>query len=151
MWWPGPTAATWYEAHDAVGATTTASKWAFADGEVGGPRVVDTYVLIANTLPAEALVSVTLFFDAGSTATRYYRVPGSSRFNVPISSEFPEARDRTFSAVVEGLVESTGAGGSSAITPALVVERAVYSNGGGTFWSAGGVALATALGPVDEP
>ena len=49
MWWPGPTSATWQEAHNSPGETTTGTRWAMAEGEVGGPRDTDTYVLIANT------------------------------------------------------------------------------------------------------
>ena len=150
MWWPGPTPATWYEAHAAVGATATSSIWGFADGEVGGPDAADTYVLIANITPIDVLVSVTLLFEEGSPATRYYRVPGSSRFNVPIASEFPEARDRTFSGIIEGLEQGTGGGAPLVIRPALVVERAVYSNSGGVFWSAGGAAPATDIGSASR-
>jgi hypothetical protein len=43
MWWPG-TAATWAEAHNSPGLTAT-GRWALADGEVGGSRGVETYIL----------------------------------------------------------------------------------------------------------
>ena len=50
MWWPGPetTGEFWYEAHNSPGATTTALRWALADGEVAGADGAETYVLIAN-------------------------------------------------------------------------------------------------------
>ena len=38
MWWPGPTPATWFEAHNSAGATQTSTLWALAEGEEGGPR-----------------------------------------------------------------------------------------------------------------
>ena len=39
MWWPGPalTSNFWYEAHNSPGATTTATRWVVAGGEIGGP------------------------------------------------------------------------------------------------------------------
>ena len=49
MWWPGPTATTWAEAHNSPGSTTTGTKWALAEGEQGGVRNVETYYTIANT------------------------------------------------------------------------------------------------------
>ena len=36
MWWPGPTSDTWHEAHNSPGETTTGTRWAMAEGEVGG-------------------------------------------------------------------------------------------------------------------
>ena len=35
MWWPGPTSATWQEAHNSPGETTTGTRWAIAEGEIG--------------------------------------------------------------------------------------------------------------------
>ena len=48
MWWPG-TAATWAEAHNSPGATTTGTAWGTAGGEDGGAQNRDTYLLMANT------------------------------------------------------------------------------------------------------
>ena len=42
MWWPD---GNWIEAHDSAGATVTSSRWALAEGEVGGTRSTLTYVL----------------------------------------------------------------------------------------------------------
>ncbi len=36
MWWPGD-GTTWHEAHNSAGATETGTRWAVAEGEVGGP------------------------------------------------------------------------------------------------------------------
>src|SRR5262249_38215393 len=47
MWWPH--GQPWYEAHNSPGSTTTGTKWAVGDGEVGGPRNAQTYMLVANT------------------------------------------------------------------------------------------------------
>ena len=42
MWWPGPTASTWAEAHASPGSTATGTQWCVAEGE-SGPGV-DTYL-----------------------------------------------------------------------------------------------------------
>ncbi len=138
MWWPGPTAATWMEAHNSPGATATGTRWGLADGELGkvgeGP---DTYILVANTSAAAGNVRVTLFFDDGTpAAVRTFTVAGNSRFNVDVRTYFPEATFKRFGALVESLDGRQ-----------IVVERAMYSNAGGVFWAAGSNALATRLTP----
>ena len=40
MWWPQP---NWYEAHNAPGTTVTGTRWALAEGFVGGPKQAETY------------------------------------------------------------------------------------------------------------
>ena len=89
MWWPG---STWYQAHNSPGATTTGMRWALAEGEVNVSRGLETYILVANTSPTPATVTVTLFFEDGTTAERTFgpaEVPGHSRFNVPVGDFFP--------------------------------------------------------------
>ncbi len=134
MWWPGPTAATWTEAHNSPGSTETGSRWGMAEGEVGGPADRETYILIANTSSFDAAVTVTLLFEDGTTAQRVFGVGGRSRFNVNVAAALPEAAGRRFGAVVEAL------GGAQ-----LVVERAMYASAIGAFWEAGTNALATKL------
>ena len=120
MWWPGPTAATWYEAHNSPGATQTGLAWALADGELGGPTDADTYVLIANTSPTagEALVTV-LPEDGSPTLTRTFPLLPSSRANVSLRDDFTDVLGKRFGI----LVESVGTAPA-----ALVVERALYSD-----------------------
>jgi uncharacterized membrane protein len=132
MWWPGDSS-TWHEAHNSAGATVTGTKWAVAEGEVGGTRQHETYFLIANTSPSAGSATVTLMFDNGTTMVKTYALPPSSRTNVAVGPDFGAAvTGRRFGAVVE----STGT------TPAqIVVERAMYSSG----FSAGTNALATRL------
>jgi Tol biopolymer transport system component len=134
MWWPG---SAWYEAHNSPGATTTGTRWALAEGEAGGPRGVETYILIANTSDAPATVKVTLLFEDGTNAEQTYPgLPARSRFNVPVGAFFPQAAGKRFGALVESLGE----------TPALiVVERAMYWDAPGQPWAAGTNALATKL------
>ena len=141
MWWPH--GQPWFEAHNAAGATTTGTKWAVADGEVGTlPEDTATFLLIANTAGVAASVRVTLLFETGASVSQDFSVPANSRFNVPVvSTEAPVSatymrvpRGTRFSAVVESL----GA------TP-IVVERAMYWNANGQFWAAGSDLLATKL------
>ena len=133
MWWPE---GGWYEAHNSPGATTTGTTWALAEGEVGGARGVDTYILLANTSTTDGQVKVTLLFEDGSSAERMFTVTARSRFNVDARHEFPETANRRFGAIIESL----GA------TPAqLVVERAMYWDARGKTWAAGTNALGTKL------
>ena len=138
MWWPGPSLATafWTEAHNSAGATATGTRWALAEGEVGGPDAAETYLLVANTSATAGQVRVTLALDDGTTLSRDFDVLPHSRTNVNVSVELPGASGRRFAA----LVESLGA------TPAqIVVERAMYTSPNGHTWAAGTNAVATRL------
>lgn len=135
MWWPG-SSATWHEAHGAAGSVVTASRWALAEGEVGGIRGVDTYVLIANTSDAAGTVNVTLVFEDGARATRAFDILARSRFNVDARAMFPEAADRRFGVIVES---------AGPVPLALVVERAQYWDALGQRWTAGTNALGAPL------
>ncbi len=95
MWWPGPTSNTWQEAHNSPGEVTTGTRWAFAEGEVGGARNTDTYVLIANTSATAGTIRATVLFEDGTApVTRDYPIGASARFNIaPAADEFfPETR-----------------------------------------------------------
>jgi hypothetical protein len=134
MWWPGPTPATWAEAHNSAGATQAGTVWALADGEESS--LTDTYVLIANTSATAGAARVTLVFEDGTSIDRTFPLAATSRTNVAVGVEFPEAAGRRFGAIVESLGD----------TPALVVvERAMYTSAAGIYWSAGTNALATRL------
>jgi hypothetical protein len=135
MWWPG-SFEHWHGGHGSPGAATTGTRWAIADGEVGGPRAVDTYLLLANTSSETGTVQVTLLFEDGTSAERTFAVPGQRRFNVDVRAEFPEAANRRFGAIVESL----------GTAPAeIVVERATYRDALGQRWAAGTNSLATRL------
>jgi hypothetical protein len=137
MWWPGPSPANWYEAHNSPGSIETGVKWAMAEGELGGASATETYILIANTAATSGTARVTLLFEDGSApVSRDYQLPPSSRTNVPVALDFPAAAGKRFGATVESLGASPAP---------IVVERAVYYNAGGVFWSAGTNALATKL------
>jgi uncharacterized delta-60 repeat protein len=138
MWWPSPelTPVFWTEAHNSPGATQTGTRWALAEGEVGGPQSAETYILIANTSATAGEARVTLYFEDGTTAARIVSLLARSRTNVPVSSAFPEAAQKRFASLVQSL----------GTTPAeIVVERAMYTSPGGATWAAGTNALATRL------
>lgn len=136
MWWPGDST-TWHEAHNSAGATATGTRWAVAEGEVGGSRAHETYLLIANTSSFVGSATVTLLFEDGTSVNRVYALLPNSRTNVAVAGDFGAVvTDRRFGAIIE----STGA------TPAqIVVERAMYSSANGVAWAAGTNALATRL------
>jgi hypothetical protein len=135
MWWPQP---NWYEAHNAPGTTVTGTKWALAEGFVGGPKQAETYLLVANTAATAGVARVTLYFENGSGATRDVPLPPESRTSLAISSVFPEAAGKRFGTVIQ----SVGA----APVP-IVVERAMYESPGGVTWAAGTDVVATRVTP----
>jgi uncharacterized repeat protein (TIGR01451 family) len=143
MWWPGPGMAAefWTEAHNSPGATVTGTRWALAEGEVGGDQAADTYILIANTSATAGNARVTLYFADGTSATQTFALLPRSRRNVNVSGDFPNRPTTTFSAVIDSLP------GSGAPAAQIVVERAMYTSPGGAIWEAGTNALATRLSP----
>jgi hypothetical protein len=136
LWWPNLATAGWQEAHNAFGTTATGTRWALADGELGGERSIATFILIANTSSVGATVRVTLLMEDGSTVARDFPVTARSRFNVDIAAEFPAAQGKRFGSIIESLGEAPAE---------LVVERAMYWNARGVFWAAGTNAVATRL------
>lgn len=135
LWWPGAFG-QWYEGHNSAGTTSAGTTWAVADGEVGGTRAVETYLLLATPTAFEATVQVTLAFEDGTTTTKTFAVVGNSRFNVDVRREFPEAVDRRFGAIVESLGPNPAP---------IVVERSMYWDALGQHWAAGTNALAKRL------
>jgi hypothetical protein len=145
MWWPGPTPATWAEAHNAAGATTTGTRWGLAGGEQGGAARHETYILIANTSNFGGTARVTLYFEDGSSSQIDVTLEANSRTNVAVGASTDAGgfgavvQDRRFGAIVESV--SSGSG-----LPQIVVERAMYSQGPGTaIWAAGTDLLGTKL------
>ena len=142
MWWPGPTAASWLEAHVAAATRETGTLWVVPDGLLGGSREPATYLLLANPGGVPALAEVTLVFEDGSRAHATFAIPAGNRVNVSVKDEVwtfdSDADAARFAAGGRfgALVESVG--------PAvpLVVESAVYWNAPGRdgvtrTWAAG--------------
>jgi hypothetical protein len=123
MWWPG-TGESWREAHVSSGATSTGSRWAVADVELGGPFLADTYLLVYNG------GAVTLHFDDGSAPINCGSASGG-RVTIRLNDCAGTAGKRFVSAIVNG-------------TSQTVVERVTYFSAGGLF-NAGGAALATQI------
>jgi type 1 glutamine amidotransferase len=142
MWWPGPLVSSqvWTEAHNSAGATAVGTRWALAEGEVGGPDGAETYVLIANTASRAGRARVTLYFEDGTSAVTETPLEPNSRTTVGVRVTFPAANNRRFSAIVESLTADL------TVDPVpIVVERAMYTSPGGVTWAAGTNALATRL------
>ncbi len=145
MWWAAERGGPWIEATGAAGTTETGITWAVADGEQGGARSTDTYVLVANTSPFPGLVSVTALGEDGSTPSVVRAVPANSRTtfhmaNSPMGADSPfgtQLTGKKFGALVESLSTVQG-------TAQIVVERAMYSNAG-VVWAAGTGVVATKL------
>jgi hypothetical protein len=135
MWWPDQ---IWYEASAAAGATQSGTRWAIAEGESGGTANTQTYILIANTSTFDGHARVTLLFEDGTQAVKSFPLNATSRFNVDVAAEFPEAHNRRYGAIVESLDEGSG-------HPLIVVERAEYADGDGQVWGMGGSSLAMRL------
>ena len=101
-----------------------------AEGELGGSRGFQTYVLIAN--PSASAASVRLRFmveNGASFVTPTFTVPANSRVT-RAAAEYMGAGQLTDGARFGVVVESMNG------VP-LAVEHAIYWNGGGEFWGGG--------------
>ena len=134
MWWPG-TFAQWFEGHNAAGALRPGTTWALAEGEVGGPFDLETYILVANVSDFDDTVRVVFYFEDGTSEAITRTVLANSRTNIAVGPEVAAAAGKRFGAIVQS--QRPG-------NPALiVVERAMYSNANGVTWAAGSNSLAT--------
>jgi hypothetical protein len=132
MYWPG-TGATWHEAHNSFGVTSTSTKWGLAEGRVGGPTGYQTYILLANPSDtATAHVTITFLRDDGTTVVKTCDVSPGVRVNVPVGAQVPELSNEGFGALITS-------------DQPIFVERAMYSDAHGVTWAAGTVATATRL------
>jgi autotransporter-associated beta strand protein len=133
QYWPDP-APAWYEAHNSFGVTETGTKWGLADGQVGGPRDHQTYILLANPGTTEAHVTITFLRVEGEPFDKSFVVNPKSRFTVDTGPGrlVPELVNERFGAVVVS-------------DQPIAVERAMYSNANGQLWAAGTNATGTPL------
>jgi uncharacterized protein YkwD len=122
MYWPDPFT-NWYEAHNSAGVTATGTKWALAEGEVGGALGFETYILLANPSSAAATVTLTFLGASGSPLTLTRNVPAKGRLTVS-AAEAALSSGEQFGVLIDA-------------TQPIAVERAMYWNGGGQFWGAG--------------
>lgn len=134
MYWPGGFS-TWAEAHNSFGVTSTGLKWGLAEGRSGRGRGFETYILIANPSLQAAMVTVTFLRPTDTPVVKTYTIDPTSRFNIAVPANVAELPDDEFSAIIES---------TNGIE--IVVERAMYWNGpGSSFWAGGTNATAVRL------
>ncbi|MFI5078637.1 MAG: hypothetical protein ACHQRO_14915, partial [Vicinamibacteria bacterium] len=127
MYWPGT---NWSEAHASAGIAATGTTWAMAEGELGGSRGFQTYVLIANPTASTASVRLRFLVENGTSfVTPTFNVPANSRVTRS-AAEFTAAGQLTDGARFGVMVVSMNG-------VQLAVEHAIYWNGGGEFWGGG--------------
>ncbi|WP_239489542.1 hypothetical protein [Luteitalea sp. TBR-22] len=134
MYWFG-SYLNWTDAHNSAGVTTTGTNWAMAEGQNGGPLAYKTFVLIANPSASPATVRLRLLRENGKAAIT------SSTFTVPANSRFtcyagqPGACQDAFAQLQDG--EMFGINVESTNGTPIVIERALYWDGGGEVFGAG--------------
>jgi hypothetical protein len=129
MYWP-KNGVRWTDGHASAGVTSTGTSWALAEGEFGGSRQFQTYVLMANPSNDDAQVRMTLLREGEN------RQPISIDFTVPANQRLTRsAADFAGQGLQSG--EKFGVVVTSMNGVPIVVERAMYWNGGGEFWGAG--------------
>ena len=142
MWWPG---SDWYEGHATLATNTTGTAWAVADGISGIADHARTYLLVASgASPTSDSLRVILVRDAGPPIERVYAdaLTPNSRLTIDLSGAFPDILDER----VGVILESMGQTSAGPVTPMpIVVERAMYNDVNGVFWSAGSNLVATRL------
>jgi hypothetical protein len=136
MYWIGkPDTWPWSEGHNSFGLTESALRWAIAEGRVGGSDNFHTYVLLANAQDTPATITVTFLREHGAAPIlKQYTVPATTRFNIDVNVDVPELQNESFGA----LIEST-----NGVT--IAVERSMYWDANGVFWSGGTNAPGTKL------
>jgi hypothetical protein len=121
MYWPSP----WSESHGSAGVTSAGTLWALAEGELGSGLGFDTYILFANPNNLDATVRVTVLRPSGVPTVRTITVPANSRATQQATMIGVQPNEQ-----FGLLIESTN-------DVPIVVERAMYWNGGGQFWGGG--------------
>jgi hypothetical protein len=124
----------WSEGHNSFGLAETAVRWALAEGRVGGANSHHTYILLSNPWTTAAEVTVTYLRDGGSPVVKTYTVAPTTRYTIDVNSVVPELRDESFGAQIEVTNGST-----------INVERSMYWDSHGVFWTAGTNAVGTKL------
>jgi hypothetical protein len=123
MYWPeqpGP----WHSAHNSVGLTELATKWALAEGEVGGPSSAATFVLLANPGGATANVTLTVYRAPGFGVKQFSRTVGPGARVTVSSDEMGLSSGEQFGVVVDS-------------TQPIAVERSIYWTLDGQLWTSG--------------
>jgi lysophospholipase L1-like esterase len=139
MYW-GPLG-NWLDAHNTPGLTTTALKWAFAEGAEDGldPTGLqfDSYFLVANTAATPLELRATFVREDATGIVRTFSIPPTSRFTLN-TGLFPELSNQRFAT----FLESTNG-------VAFAAERAMYW-GTGLFGGHGSTGTPW-TGPIATP
>lgn len=122
MYWPG-VPGPWYGAHNSLGITSLRTRWALAEGEVGGTDGASTFVLLANPGTASATVTLTFYRESGAPIAVTRTLAAGSRQTVPAASVGLGSAERF------GIIVSS--------TQPIAVERSIYWNYLGQIWSSG--------------
>jgi autotransporter-associated beta strand protein len=136
MYWEGD-AKPLGEGHNSSGVVETGLRWGLSEGRVGGDRHFVTYILLANPTTTAARVRVSYLRENGAPIVKEYDVPATSRFNIDVKTDVPELENSSFGADIEVLNDVP-----------IAVERSLYWDAVGAFWSGGTNALATRLRPA---
>lgn len=116
MYWGAGAPSNIRGGHAAMGITTPASQWLFAEGVQGGALNFDTYVLLFNQNSTTTTVTVKFYGDNGNLLAEVVRaIPALARDNVPTST-VAELANQAFAIQVDA-------------TQPIVAERAVYWRG----------------------
>jgi uncharacterized repeat protein (TIGR01451 family) len=135
MYWDTkPDVFPWSEGHNSFGVDQTAPRWALAEGRVGGPHDVHTYILLSNPWTVAAEVTVTYLREDGAPIVKTYTVPSTTRYTIDVNGMVPELQNEAFGAAI-------------AVTNGLTisVERSLYWDANAVFWAAGTNAAGTKL------
>jgi hypothetical protein len=99
--------------HTSPGMATLSRHWYFAEGTTQAPFSMSILVLNPNAQPSN--VAVTFLTDSGTSLTRKYAIPPTTRLSIPVNEVVPEL----------GIATTV-----TADRP-VAVERALYWNSGG--------------------
>ncbi len=123
MYWPG-TADTWQEGHSSPGLTRLGTLWALAEGEWGGARRAETFVLLANPGRTPAEVSLRALREEGRAPREVRRLVAPGRRLTVSLAEF-------------GLADGERCGFLVESSAPIAVERSMYWSTPDRYWSAG--------------
>jgi hypothetical protein len=132
MYWPATQ--PWREAHNSAGVTELATSWGVAEGRAGGDHNFHTYLLLGNPQSMAANVTVTYLRSNGDPIVKSYVVPATTRYTIDVNGDVQELADSLFGARID---VTNGVG--------IMVERSMYWDANGIFWSGGTNATAARL------
>jgi hypothetical protein len=111
-----------YGSHASTGVSVPATTWHFAEGAtIGG---LQTFFLLQNPGTSATTASIEYLLTNGSSVTRTYEVPASSRRTVWVNQEGAPIAQAEFAAVVRSAAP-------------IVAERAMYLDRPGQVFAAG--------------